>query len=66
VIGDARENRGTIHANHIDITKFSARGDSGYKKVVYALDMLLEALRGDKAKNKKGMCPFCLYNHGGF
>jgi hypothetical protein len=64
VIGDARENRGTIHANHIGITKFSARDDPGYKKVLYAMEMLLEELREDTAK--QGKCLSCLFKYGRF
>jgi hypothetical protein len=58
VIGDARENRGTIHANHIGMVKFSARSDFGYKKILYAMEMLLEALREDTTR--KGMWLLCI------
>ena len=43
VIGDARERRDTIHADHINMVKFSDAGDSGYRKVLYAIKMVLEA-----------------------
>jgi hypothetical protein len=42
IIGDARENRETIHADHIGMTKFSTRDDDGYGKILYAIEMLLE------------------------
>jgi hypothetical protein len=41
-IGDARENRETIHADHVGMTKFSSRDDSEYKKVLGAIEQLLE------------------------
>jgi hypothetical protein len=44
IIGDAREMRSSIHANHIDMAKFSTRVDPGYKSVLYAMEMLLEGL----------------------
>jgi hypothetical protein len=44
VIADAHEKRGTIHANHVDMAKFSTRDDAGYKKVLYAIEILLEGL----------------------
>jgi protein SERAC1 len=42
VIGDARENRMSIHADHIRMAKFSTRSDDGYKKILYAIEMVLE------------------------
>jgi hypothetical protein len=44
IIGDAREIRGSIHADHLGMVKFAGRSDTGYKKVLYAIDMLLEGL----------------------
>ena len=48
IIGDAHENRQTIHADHGGMSKFSARADPGYKKVLYAIEMLLEGPTEDK------------------
>jgi hypothetical protein len=44
IIGDARENRGSIYADHIGMAKFSTRSDTEYRKVLYAIEMLLEGL----------------------
>jgi len=44
IIGDPRENRGTIHGDHISMVKFSTKDDPGYKKVLYSIEMLLEGL----------------------
>jgi len=41
VIGDAYERRDTIHANHINMVKFSDRTDDGYRKVLSAIKVLL-------------------------
>jgi hypothetical protein len=41
VIGDAREIRDYIYADHVDMVKFSSRADSGYQKVVHAIEVLL-------------------------
>jgi len=49
IIGDAREYRGSIHANHVGIAKFSTRNDNGYQKVVYAIEMVLEKVQEDKS-----------------
>jgi hypothetical protein len=43
IIGDARENRETIHADHIGMTKFSRSEDSEYKKILCAIEVLLQA-----------------------
>ena len=40
--GDSRENRGTIHGDHISMVKFSTKDDPGYKKVLYSIEMLLD------------------------
>jgi hypothetical protein len=42
VIGDARENRGTIHADHVGMTKFSIQEDDGYQKIMDAIEISLE------------------------
>jgi len=44
IIGDARENRGTIRADHIGMVKFSARSDAGYIKVLDAIEMVLKEM----------------------
>ena len=44
IIGDARENRETIYADHAGMAKFSRRDDAEYRKVLYAIEMLLESL----------------------
>ena len=48
IIGDARENRESIHADHIGMAKFSSSNDVGYKKVLYAIEMVLEGHSKDK------------------
>ena len=48
IIGDACEIRGTIHGDHLGMVKFAARSDAGYKKVLYAIEMLLEGLDDDQ------------------
>ena len=47
ITGDPRENRGTIHGDHISMVKFSTKDDPGYKKVLYSIEMLLERLDED-------------------
>ena len=42
IIGDARERRDTIHADHVNMVKFSNRTDDGYVKILYAIKVLLE------------------------
>ena len=42
IIGYARENRGTIHADHSGMAKFSRRDNADYKKILYAIEMILE------------------------
>jgi protein SERAC1 len=44
IIEDAEENRVTIHADHMGMSKFSSRVDPEYKKVLYAIENLLERL----------------------
>jgi len=53
IIGDPHENRGTIHGDHISMVKFSTKDDSGYKKVLYAIEMLLEGLGEDSLPPSK-------------
>ena len=50
IIGDARENRGSIYADHMGMAKFSTKDDTGYKRVLYAIEMLLEGQPKDGAK----------------
>jgi hypothetical protein len=47
IIGDPRENRETIHGDHISMVKFSTKDDPGYKKVLNSIEMLLEGLGED-------------------
>ena len=44
IIGDAREIRETIYADHVGMAKFSRRDDGEYRKVLYAIEILLESL----------------------
>ena len=48
IIGDAHEDRGSIHADHLGMAKFATRSDAKYKKVLYAIEMLLEGLDDDQ------------------
>jgi hypothetical protein len=47
IIGDASEIRGSIHGDHLGMVKFTSRSDTGYKKVLYAIEILLEGLDVD-------------------
>jgi hypothetical protein len=50
IIDDARETQGTIHADHIGMTKFSTRGhDNDYQKVADAIGVLLEEIVAHEA-----------------
>lgn len=42
IIDYPHEVRGTIHADHLGMTKFSTRDDPGYRKVLYAIETALE------------------------
>jgi len=44
ITGDARENRETIHGDHLSMVKFSTKDDPGYKKVLNSIEMLLEGI----------------------
>ena len=48
IIGDAREIRGSIHGDHLSMVKFATRSDAGYKKVLYAIEMMLEGVYDDQ------------------
>ena len=52
IIGDPRENRGTIHGDHISMVKFSTKDDSRYKKVLNSVETLLEGLGRDSPTPK--------------
>ena len=41
IIGDAYERRDTIHADHINMVKFSDAMDDGYRKVLHAIEVLM-------------------------
>ena len=53
IIGDPRENRGTIYSDHFGMVKFSRKDDSGYKKVLNSIEMLLERLGEDSVNPSK-------------
>ena len=55
ILRDARENRDTIHADHMGMTKFSSRDDNQYRKVLNAIETLLEKLTEDVAASKHSM-----------
>ena len=56
MIYDAHENHDTIHADHIGIAKFSSRDDNQYRKVLNAIENLLEKLTEDElARGKHSM-----------
>ena len=48
ILGDAHELRGSIHADHVGMSKFSSTSDTGYKKVVHAIGVLLEGIQGSE------------------
>ena len=53
IIGDPHENRETIHGDHISMVKFSTKDDSGYKKVLNSIEVLLERLGEDSLTQSK-------------
>jgi len=53
IIGDAYENRETIHGNHISMVKFSTKDDLGYKKVLNSIEMILEGFGEDSLNPSK-------------
>ena len=66
-----RENRETIHGDHISITKFSTKDDPVYEKVLNSIEMLLEGLSEDSLiTSKQGVLNSCIthglrnFNHG--
>jgi hypothetical protein len=67
IIGNAYENRGTIHADHIGMVKFSTREDTGYKRVLDAIERLLEDQPNNKLapanQNVIGMSNFSMQLH---
>ena len=58
VIGDARERRDTIHADHINMVKFTDATDDGYRKVLHAIKMLLE-IKADSAGQSTWLYNIC-------
>jgi hypothetical protein len=48
ILGDARENRDSIHADHVGMSKFSTTSDPGYKKILYAIGMLVEGVQSSE------------------
>jgi hypothetical protein len=48
IISDAHKVCGSIHGDHLGMVKFAARSDTGYKKVLYAIEILLEGLDDDQ------------------
>ena len=62
IIGDPRENRGTIQGDHISMVKFSTKDDPGYKKVLYSIEMLLEGLE-ENSLSKQSEWKFMHYLH---
>ena len=50
ILGDARENRDSIHADHIGMSKFSTTSDPGYKKILYAIGVLVEGSQSSERK----------------
>jgi len=62
IIGDAHENRSTIHGDHISMVKFSTKEDPGYKKVLNSIETLLEGLVDDSLTPKnQGVYRFVQY-----
>jgi hypothetical protein len=54
IIGDARERRETIRADHVGMVKFSTRDDPGYRKVLNAIEIALEeSPRGKLSANQR-------------
>jgi len=63
IIGDPHENRETIHGNHISMVKFSTKDDSGYKKVLNSIEMLLERLGEDLlTPSKRSVLKFLVFS----
>jgi len=63
IIGDGRENRSTIHGDHISMVKFSTKDDPGYKKVLNSIETLLEGLGDDSLTPKQqGVYRFVQYS----
>jgi hypothetical protein len=56
IIDYSREYRETIYTDHIGMTKFSSKNDPGYKKVLHAIETLLEKLsEGERAPANQSM-----------
>jgi hypothetical protein len=54
VIDHACEYRGYIHRDHIGMVKFSTRDDTEYKKVLHAIETVLEEHARDKIDPAEG------------
>ena len=54
ILGDARENRDSIHADHVGMSKFSTTSDPGYKKIVHAMEVLLEGIQDSENELPSG------------
>jgi hypothetical protein len=42
----AKENTGTIPADHVGMSKFSSKDDTGYKRVLHAIEGILQEMEG--------------------
>ncbi|KAF8236873.1 hypothetical protein L208DRAFT_1250112, partial [Tricholoma matsutake] len=54
ILGDARENRDSIHADHVGMSKFSTTSDAGYKKILHAVEVLVEGIQGSENEPASG------------
>lgn len=54
-LGDARERRDTINANHMEMCRFSGPRDNGYRKVRDAVAKCIEALKPCQSQQQR-MC----------
>ena len=52
LIGDARERRDTIYADHVNMVKFSDPADDGYVKILHAIKVLLKGKLRSAAQSK--------------
>lgn len=52
-IGDAREEVGSIPANHSEMTKFESSDDIGFKRISAQLRRWVQELRGDETISKE-------------
>ncbi|KAF8236898.1 hypothetical protein L208DRAFT_1250558, partial [Tricholoma matsutake] len=54
ILGDAHENRDSIHADHVGMSKFSTTSDAGYKKILHAVEVLVEGIQGSENEPASG------------